>query len=310
MDDPLVSIVTPSYNQGRFLEATICSVLEQDYPNIEYIVIDGGSSDESLEILRRYGARLAYWESQPDRGQAHAVNKGLARAQGEILGWLNSDDLLAPGAVRRAVQTFRDHPEVDVVYGRLARIDEAGRLVPTPMLPKDRLEFGRAHVIGECIVNQPGSFWRRRAMQQVGGLDERLIYNLDYEYWIRMALAGMQFKRLEAVMAYFRLSPSSKTVGQTAAMAVEQFRTLEELLAQPDLASRLGLTESQAHEQARLARARIALRAAYGYARLRQWKQMWGWLGVALRNDPFAPFERRYLDLALASLQRRLRRIR
>lgn len=147
-------------------------------------------------------------------------------------------------------------------------------------------------------------------MQQVGGLDERLIYNLDYEYWIRMALAGMQFKRLEAVMAYFRLSPSSKTVGQTAAMAVEQFRTLEELLAQPDLASRLGLTESQAHERARLARARIALRAAYGYARLRQWKQMWGWLGVALRNDPFAPFERRYLDLALASLQRRLRRIR
>ena len=305
--DPLVSIITPSYNQGRYLEATIRSVLEQDYPVIEYIIIDGGSTDESLEIIQRYAGRLAYWESMPDRGQAHAVNKGLQRARGEILGWINSDDVLAPGAVSLAVQTLRSQPGIDVVYGRLARIDAAGRPVPTPVLPKDRVEFGPDYVIGECIVNQPGAFWRREIMQQVGWLEERLTYSLDYEYWIRMALAGARFRRLEPVVAFFRLSEGSKTVGQTAAMAVEQFQTLAEVLGQLDLAQRLCLTEDQIHQQARRARSRIALRAAYGYAKLRNWGETRRWLGVALHNDPAALFERRYFDLALSSLQRRLR---
>jgi glycosyltransferase involved in cell wall biosynthesis len=306
-DLPLVSIITPSYNQGRYLEATIRSVLEQDYPRIEYLVIDGGSTDESVAIIKRYSDRLAYWESEPDRGQAHAVNKGLQRAQGEILGWLNSDDLLAPGAVSLSVQTLHDQPEIDVVYGRLARIDAAGRPVPTPVLPKDRVEFGLTHVVGECIVNQPGAFWRRALMQRVGWLDERLAYSLDYEYWIRMALAGARFKRLDSVVAYFRLSQGSKTVGQTAAQAVEQFQTLGRVLEEPGLASRLDLTDDQLQSQARQARARIALRAAYGSAKLRDWREARRWLGVALRNEPGALFERRYFDLAVASLRRRLR---
>jgi glycosyltransferase involved in cell wall biosynthesis len=306
LDLPLVSIITPSYNQGRFLEATIRSVLEQDYPHLEYIVIDGGSTDDSVAIIERYDDRLAYWESQPDRGQAHAVNKGLVRAQGEIFGWLNSDDLLAPAAVSRSVQIFLDQPEIDVVYGRLARIDEFGRPVPTPILPKDRLEFGSAYVIGECIVNQPGAFWRRRIMDQVGFLDENLIYSLDYQYWIRMALAGAKFRRLSAVVAFFRLSPGSKTVGQTAAQAEEQFETLEKVLADPDLGHKLGLSEAQFHRQIRRARARIALRAAYGHAKLRDANKTRHWLGVVLRNDPSALFERRYFDLGIASLQRRI----
>lgn len=306
-DSPLVTIITPSYNQGRYLESTIRSVLEQDYPRIEYIIIDGGSTDESLAIIQRFSKRLAYWESQPDRGQAQAVNKGLQRSRGEILSWLNSDDLLAPGAVGKAVKVLQDHSEIDVVYGRLARIDDSGKPVPTPNLPKDRVEFDLNHVIDECIVNQPGSFWRRRIMDRVGLLDERLIYSLDYQYWIRMALAGAKFKRIEAVVAHFRLSVGSKTVGQTAAQAVEQFHTLEETLELPDMAQRLDITADQLQRQARRARARIALRAAYGFAKLHNWRQFERWLGVALRNDPMALFERRYLDLALASLQRRLR---
>ena len=306
-DSPLVTIITPSFNQGGYLEATICSVLEQEYPHIEYIIIDGGSTDESLAIIQRFSDRLTYWESQPDRGQAQAVNKGLQRARGEILSWLNSDDLLAPNAVGRAVEILKDQPEIDVVYGRLARIDDAGKPIPTPILPKDRIEFGRAHVIGECIVNQPGAFWRRRMMDRVGLLDERLIYSLDYQYWIRMALAGAKFKRMDAVVANFRLSMGSKTVGQTAAQAVEQFYTLEETLEHPDLAERLEVTADQIQRQARRARARIALRAAYGYAKLRDWRQTRIWFGVALHNDPGALFERRYFDLAIASLQRRLR---
>lgn len=304
--EPLVSIITPSYNQGRFLEATIRSVLEQDYPHIEYIVMDGGSTDDSMAILQWYADHLAYWESQPDRGQAHAINKGLVRARGEILGWLNSDDLLAPGAVSRSVQYFLSRPEIDVVYGRLARIDEAGHPVPTPILPKDEVDFGSAYVIGECIVNQPGAFWQRRIMDQVGLLDESLIYSLDYEYWIRMALAGAKFKRLDPVVAFFRLSPGSKTVGQTASHAEEQFWTLDKLLTDPDLGYKLGLTESQAQKQISQARARIALRAAYGYAKLRDGKKIRHWIRIVLQNDPLAIFERRYIDLGIASLRRRI----
>ena len=128
-------------------------MLEQDYPRLEYFVIDGGSTDDSPQILARYAGRLAYWESQPDRGQAHAINKGLQRSQGEILGWLNSDDVLLPGVVSRAVQVFAQNPQVEVVYGRLERIDAIGRLLPTPIATQRpggfRPEPGLGRVCGE-----------------------------------------------------------------------------------------------------------------------------------------------------------------
>lgn len=303
--NPLVSIVTPSYNQGRFLEDTIRSVLAQDYASIEYIVIDGASTDNSLDILQRYHERLAYWESQPDRGQAHAINKGLRRASGAILGWLNADDLLVPGAVSRAVDLLTRNPAVDVVYGRLERIDDQGRPVPTPLLPKDRLTFGKELAVGECIVNQPGSFWRRQAMETAGLLDENLQYALDYEYWIRLALNGAIFARLPDAVACFRLSPESKTVSHTAAMAVEQMAVLDRLLATPDLPARLGLSAGQIQRQADRARARIALHAAYGNWKLGRSRAAIGWLAFALRRDPLSPLDRRWRDLALAGLRRK-----
>jgi glycosyltransferase involved in cell wall biosynthesis len=306
-DLPLVSIITPSYNQGQFLEATLRSVLEQDYPRLEYIVIDGGSTDESPQILARYASRLAYWESQPDRGQAHAINKGLKHARGDILGWLNSDDVLLPGVVSRAVLVFAQNPQVEVIYGRLERIDANGTLLPTPRLPKDRVDFDLSQILGECVVNQPGSFWRRGAMERVGLLDEDLRYSLDYEYWIRLALAGAQFLHLQEAVARFRLSSGSKTVGQTAVMAQEQLRVLEALGSRPDLPARLAWTPEQVRQRLRQTRARYRLQAFYGSLKLRQWKVASGWLAAALRDDPLALFERRWLDLAIASLQRRLR---
>ncbi len=305
---PLVSLITPSYNQAEFLEASLQSALAQTYPRLEYIVMDGGSSDGSAALIARYADRLADWESQPDRGQAHAINKGLERANGDLLGWLNSDDLLLPDTVERVVQAFQARPDVDVVYGRLERIDASGALIPTPGLPKDRVTMDKAHVIGECIVNQPGSFWRRRIMQQVGLLDERLRYTLDYEYWMRIALAGGVFLRLDAPVARFRLSAGSKTVGQTAAMAIEQLAVLERLLAQPDLPARLGQTPAQVHRQANYARAVIGLHALYGSLKLRRWGPAVGWLGYALRRNPALLFDRRWRDLALAGLRRRLAR--
>jgi glycosyltransferase involved in cell wall biosynthesis len=301
---PLVSIVTPSYNQGQFLEQTIQSVLAQDYPRIEYVVMDGGSTDGSLELIQRYSDRLAYWESQHDRGQAHAINKGLARAGGELLGWLNSDDVLLPSTVSRVVEAFASHPEIDVVYGRLERMDARGELVPTPLLPKDEVVFGKGLVIGECVVNQPGSLWRRRVMQRSGMLDESLDYALDYEYWIRLALDGARFLRLPESLARFRLSGGSKSVGHTAVMAREQLDVLESLLDNPDLAGKLDLTQNQVNRQVRKARGAICLNIFYGYTKLGEWRQAGRWLSRALRADPLALFQRRWLDLAAARLRR------
>lgn len=303
---PLVTIVTPSYNQAKFLEDCIRSVLAQDYPLIEYLVIDGASSDQSVDIIRNYADRIAYWESQPDRGQAHAINKGLQRAQGELLGWLNSDDVLAPGAVSRAVQALMDHVEIGVVYGRLERIDAQGRLLPTPELPKDRLTFGLKHVIGECIVNQPGALWRRSAMEKVGLLNEDLRYSLDYEYWIRMALVGVAFMRLPEVLAQFRLSSESKTVGQTAEMALEQLEVLEKLISQPGIEEQLKLSPAELQRRSDHARAVIGLHAAYGDYKQGKLQSALVWLVRSARRDPAVLFEQRWRDLLRSGIKRRL----
>jgi glycosyltransferase involved in cell wall biosynthesis len=304
---PLVSIVTPSYNQGMFLEETIKSVLEQSYPNIEYIIIDGGSKDRSQEIIKKYEDRLAYWESQYDRGQAHAINKGIKRAQGDILGWINSDDLYLPDTVERIVDVFDKNPEIDVIYGRLERIDESGKVIPTPTLPKDRVEFSKSLVIGECVVNQPGSFWRRRVMDLVGLLDESLKYGLDYEYWIRMAMADARFMRINDTVAQFRLSKSSKTVDQSAKMAEEQLAILDRLLLQENLSEILDVTETQINNDARKAKSIASLYAFKGYLKQKKYNKARSFFLNALCMYPFVIFDRRWYDLAIASLARRLK---
>lgn len=304
---PIITIVTPSYNQSGFLEQTIRSVLEQDYLNIEYIVMDGGSTDNSLEILRRYADRLEYWESIADRGQAHAINKGLRRAKGEILGWLNSDDVLLPGTINRIAAAFGEHPEVDVIYGRIERINERGEFIPTPLLPKDKVVFNKQLIVGECVVNQPGSFWRRRIMGKVGLLDESLVYALDYEYWIRLALSGAVFLRLPDVVAQFRLSSSSKTVGNTAMMAHEQLQVLNSVLAKPNISDELGLSERQVQILASKASGLIGLHASYGHIKLKQWGKAWHWIVFAFKSDPTVVFHQRWVVLAIAGITRRIR---
>lgn len=304
---PLITIVTPSYNQGGFLEQTICSVLDQDYLNIEYIVIDGGSTDNSLEILHKYADHLEFWESIADRGQAHAINKGLQRANGEILGWLNSDDVLLPGTVNRIATAFEKHPEVEVIYGRIERINDRGEVIPTPLLPKDKVVFSKQLIVGECVVNQPGSFWRRRIMEKDGLLDESLVYALDYEYWIRLALSGAVFLRLPDVVAQFRLSSFSKTVGNTAMMAHEQLHVLNGVIARPNLSDELGLSEKQVQILASKARGLIGLHASYGHIKLKQWGKAWHWIVFAFKSDPTVVFHQRWVVLAIAGITRRIR---
>ena len=205
---PLVSIITPSYKQARYLESTIRSVLDQDYPHIEYIVIDGGSTDGSVEILRRYSERLAGWVSEKDRGQTDAINKGFARARGEILAWLNSDDTYEPHAIREAVKFLQERPEVGLVYGDANFIDENGGVIgrfPAAQTDYRRLRQGYVH------IPQQAAFWRADLWRKVAPLDPSFYFAMDYDLWVRLAaLAPLLFT--PRVWANFRLHSQGKTI--------------------------------------------------------------------------------------------------
>lgn len=182
-DLPPVSIITPSFNQAAYLEQTLCSVLAQDYPNLEYLVVDGASSDGSVEIIRKYEKCLRWWVSEPDCGQADAINKGFMRAQGEIVAWLNSDDLYLPGAVSKAVKALQDHPDWGLVFGDMAAVDENNRLINLQRFSDWELEDLMAY----RIIGQPAVFMRRSILQQAGLLDTRFHFMLDHHLWLRIA---------------------------------------------------------------------------------------------------------------------------
>jgi glycosyltransferase involved in cell wall biosynthesis len=205
---PLVSIVTPSYNQARFLETTIRSVLDQDYPNLEYIIVDGGSTDGSQEIIERYSNRLAWWISERDQGQTDAINKGFARAQGEVLAWLNSDDTYQPEAISEAVAYLQEHPTVGMVYGDANLIDETGQVIgkfPARQTDYSRLKRGYVH------IPQQASFFRSRLWHQVGPLDPTFYFAMDYDLWVRISrLAPLEY--VPRLWANFRLHETGKSV--------------------------------------------------------------------------------------------------
>ena len=202
-----VSVVTPCFNPGRHLGATIESVLSQDYPHIEYLVMDGGSTDGTLDLLRSFGDRVR-WISQPDRGQADAINRGFSRTAGEVLAWLNADDTYAPGAVRAAVEFLAENPSVAMVYGNADFIDANGNLIG----PCAHVEpFNRHRLIhySDFIV-QPAAFFRRSAFESVGGVDADLHWTMDYDLWLKLA-ERHTIQYLPRVLANYRWLGGSKT---------------------------------------------------------------------------------------------------
>lgn len=205
---PRVTLVTPSYNQGRFLEATVRSVLLQDYPDLEYLVIDGGSEDESVQIIEKYESSLTFWESEPDAGQSHAINKGWRRATGKYLWWLNADDMLMPASLFTTVRFLEDHPHIDLVYGDLIAIDETDHQINRFNYPDFNLA---SFILKYRSISQPGTLLRKLAQESLGELDEELHFVMDREFWLRMALKGMTLAHIDKPVAYFRIHSQSKT---------------------------------------------------------------------------------------------------
>jgi glycosyltransferase involved in cell wall biosynthesis len=219
---PLVSIVTPSFNQAAFIAATIESVLAQDYPRIEYLVVDGGSTDTTLDLLGRYGDRVR-WVSEPDNGQADAINKGIALTRGAIVAWLNADDLYLPGAIARAVAELQAHPHAALVYGQAQFIDRGGALLGACSQVEP---FNLDRLIDDLdFIVQPAAFFRRDAFLAVGGLDAQLRYCLDYDLWIKLALR-YQVRYLPRVLARVRIYPTTKT----ASGGLERLEEIERMI--------------------------------------------------------------------------------
>jgi glycosyltransferase involved in cell wall biosynthesis len=204
---PRISVVTPSYNQGAFLEETIRSVLLQGYPDLEYIVIDGGSTDESVRIIREYEPWITYWVSEPDSGQTDAINKGISKASGDILAWLNSDDFYCPEALRRVGRYVAASPHIDLLYGDCEMVDGSGSVYDRfNVRPGDVFQL-----LGENFIAQPSAFWTRAAWEKAGGLDERLHYVMDYDLWLRMLAGGMTAVYFPTVLSRFRYHDASKS---------------------------------------------------------------------------------------------------
>lgn len=231
---PLVSIVMPSFNQVRFLETALGSVLEQDYPNIELLVIDGGSTDGSLEVLQQYADRLAYWQSRPDEGQADAINQGLQRTKGKYVAWLNSDDVYLPGAIHEAVEAMESNPEVGMVYAD-------GYMVDAELTLLDRHTYPQVDLIDLLcfeVILQPAVFMRRATLENVGFLDLSYDLILDHELWVRLA-SHSPLKHIARFWCLERTHEAAKTIAQADAFVGEARRLIEWAWQQPELAGHM-----------------------------------------------------------------------
>jgi glycosyltransferase involved in cell wall biosynthesis len=216
---PKISIVTPTLNQAEFIGETLRSVLDQGYPDLEYIVVDGGSTDGTAEVVAPFLPRIARWVSEPDKGQADAVNKGLRSATGEIMAWINSDDWYQPGALERIGRHFERKPECDWLAAAVENVfpDHSRLMVPR--------YSGAVDLIGrkDYTLHQPGIFWRRSMFEKLGPFEDRLHFSFDHEYWVRAAMAGYEPDCIGAPVVNFRIHGASKTMTRQDKMLAEDW---------------------------------------------------------------------------------------
>ncbi len=266
----LVSIITPSFNQARYLEQTIQSVLGQDYPRIEYTLIDGASTDGSTDIIKKYADRLARWVSEKDSGQADAINKGLSRATGEIVAWLNSDDYYLPGVVSSAVRVFEEHPGVALIYADMLAVDEIGN----PFNTLKYRQLSLQDLLCFQIIGQPAVFFRRELLAKTGLLDPDFHFLLDHHLWIRFAQHG-KILHVPQTWAAARYHAEAKNRANAAAFGREAFRILEWARSQPVLGEAIRPVERRARASAHRVDARYLLDAGQSTAALKAWARAW-----------------------------------
>ena len=262
----LVSIVTPSYNQAAFLEQTIRSVLDQDYGELEYFVVDGGSTDGSLDIIQKYDNLLTAWLSEKDSGQGEAINKGMKRARGEIVAWLNSDDTYMPGAIAAAVQAFASHPEAVLVYGDTRAVDQNNRALNVLRYRQLTLE----DLLCFQIIGQPAVFMRRSAFEVAGGLDPSYHFMLDHQLWIKLAQQGAMV-HVDQTWASARYHLQAKNRAQAPGFAREAFRLLDWAEGEPSLSPVLKRVERRSKAAVQRVNARYLLDDGQSGAALQAW---------------------------------------
>ena len=253
---PRVSIITPSYNQGQYIEETIRSVLLQGYPNLEYIIIDGGSTDNSVEVIRKYEPWLAYWVSEPDRGQTHAINKGFKVSNGDIVAWLNSDDTYMPDAIQSVVRHFLLNGST-IAYGNCNLIDETGKMLRVVIPPRVTFESLVYYwKTPESTPPQPGIFFRRKVLNEVGPLDERLRYVMDFDLWLRMA-ERYPFNYLDVILGNCRMHSESKTMTQIRYFHLERYQVTQRYTATRGIQYRLSRWTAYKVYELKVLRSRI-----------------------------------------------------
>lgn len=229
---PKISIVTPSYNQGKFLEETIRSVVLQNYPNLEYIIIDGGSTDNTVALIKQYEPYISYWVSEPDNGQAHAINKGIAKATGEIIAYLNSDDYYLPGTLFKVAENFQEFPDTDLLHGICRYVNQEGEKIGE--------QFGNIQTLEEILdlwnvwwkkrqFVQPEVFWTRRITEKVGSFNEELNFVMDYDYWCRIIQVGGMIQRINYELSSFRFTSEQKS-NQSVKVAEELLQVVKPIL--------------------------------------------------------------------------------
>jgi glycosyltransferase involved in cell wall biosynthesis len=282
---PLVSIITPSFNQARYLEATVQSVLLQDYEHIEYLVIDGASTDESVEIIKKYALEfnglqlddqklasglqrhsIDWWVSEKDKGQAEAINKGLTRAKGEIVAWLNSDDYYLPNTVSAAVRVFEENPDAVMVYGDVLAVDAYGQTINVLKYKQLSLE----DLLCFQIIGQPSVFFRRSALETAGLLDTTFHFLLDHHLWLRIAGHG-RILHVPQIWSAARYHAEAKNRAKAAEFGREAFRILDWAKNQPDLSAAVSGVERRARASTHRVDARYLLDGGKSWSALNAW---------------------------------------
>ena len=260
--------MTPSYNQAKYLELTIKSVLEQDYARVEYFVVDGASTDKSVEIIEKYKDKLAWWVSEKDTGQGDAINKGLARATGDIIAWLNSDDYYLPGTISAVVKIFEENPDVVMVYGDMLAVDEHGRTMNVLKYKQLSLQ----DLLCFQIIGQPSVFFRREVLEKTGGLDTTFHFLLDHHLWIRIAQHG-KILHVSQAWSAARYHAEAKNRAKAAEFGHEAFRILDWAKSQPGLAEAIsGVREARrARASAHRVEARYLLDGGQPFSALKAW---------------------------------------